>query len=87
MITSAVLTILKDLLDAVLSPLLSQSDVVLDPHLTSAVSNVQGFINTLDPIFPITTLLACIAIVLAVELAIFAYKAIMWLIKKIPMIS
>lgn len=87
MITSTILTILKELTDFLLSPFLSQPDVVLPSDLSNAITNVQGFYNTLDPIFPVGTLLIVIGVVLTVELALFAYKAIMWIIRKIPGIS
>jgi len=87
MIIDLILQVLKVFLDFILSPFMSAPDAVLDPNLTSAIANIQGFITSVDPIFPITTLLACLSIILGIELAIFLYKGIMWLIKKIPGIS
>lgn len=87
MITSLLLTILNDLVGVVISPFTYLPDASLPDSLTQGYANVQGFISTVNPIFPIDTLLICISFIVGIELAIFAYKAIMWLIKKIPMIS
>lgn len=87
MITSWIFTLGNFILTTVLTPLTNQTDVVLPANLVTSITNVQGFYSTVNPIFPISTLLACIGIILTIEIAIFAYKVIMWLIKKIPMIS
>jgi len=87
MITGFLFTILKNILDTLVSPLLSQSDVVFPTALSQGVANVQGIISSLDPIFPIATLFICLSIIISIEVAIFGYKVIMWLIKKIPTIS
>ena len=87
MITSFILTILKDLVDIVSAPLLALPIATLPDSLTQSVANIQGIISTINPIFPLDTILVCISVIVTIELAIFAYKAIMWLIKKIPTIS
>lgn len=87
MITSFLLTILFDLILIPLLPLTALDDVVIPPDLANAIQNVQGFISSVDPIFPVATLIIILGIVVLIEVAIFTYKGIMWVIKKIPTIS
>lgn len=87
MITGFLLTILQTIVSAVLTPFQALPDVALDPNLINGIANVQGIMSTIEPIFPLETLLNILGIVVGIEIAIFTYKAIMWLIKKIPTIS
>lgn len=87
MITGFLLTILQTIVSAVLTPFQALPDVALDPNLINGIANVQGIMSTIEPIFPLETLLSILGIVVGIEIAIFTYKAIMWLIKKIPTIS
>lgn len=87
MITDAILGFVFDILTAVLSIFKSQPDVVLSPALANAISNVQGIMSTVSPFFPLDTLFVIIGIYVGIEVAIFLYKTIMWVIKKIPTIN
>lgn len=87
MITDILLSVFSIIIGFLISPLTLLNDVVLDPNIISAVSNINGIIATVNPVFPITTLFSILAIITGIELAIFIYKGIYWLIKKIPTIS
>lgn len=87
MITTLFLNVFYTFLSFILSPILSQADVSVSSSVLNAVTNIQGFLTSAAPVFPITTLLSVLGIVITVEIGILVYKAIMWLVKKIPMIS
>lgn len=87
MIVAFFLTIFKDLLDVILSPFYSLQDVTLSPDFVASITNVRGMFATLAPIFPMVALFGVIGIIITIEVAIFGYKGIMWVIKKIPTIS
>lgn len=87
MITSILLASFATIAQFLISPITLLPDVTLSPDLSNAIANIQGILSTVDPLFPLATMFACLGILVAVELAIFAYKAIYWLIKKIPTIS
>jgi hypothetical protein len=87
MITTTLLNALLIVLVFLLSPILNRPDASFPQGLLDAVNNVQGFYSSLNPIFPVDALLVCIGIIVALEAVLLVYKAMMWLIKKIPMIS
>ena len=87
MIVDVILQLLNLFLNFILTPFLNQADVVLSGPLANAIGNAQGLFSTINPLFPVDTLLICIGVIVGIEVAIFAYKSIMWLIKKIPTIS
>jgi hypothetical protein len=88
MITAAILRVLADLLNAVVQGFFSAiPDASLPQGITDSLSAIQGYLATLSPIIPMVALLATVAFIVFVEIAIFSYKGMMWLIKKIPTIS
>lgn len=87
MITGWILYSLNGLLGVLLSPFSSLPNATIPGGLQTALVNVRGLYTSLDPIFPIATLLVVLSIVVSVELAILTYKFTMWLIRKIPGIS
>ena len=65
-----------------LLPTVSVSDGVL-----SAVSTANSYISALSMIFPVSTLIAILGLVLSIEAGILLIKIINWFIRKIPTIS
>jgi len=57
------------------------------PEVTSAMTWIGGYLGMLDPLVPKETLLATITIVFAVELIIFGYKLLSWILSKVPLIG
>jgi hypothetical protein len=84
MITSGIIFIVGNFIKGILSPLLLFSDVVLPAAMTSAITSFKPYISIADGFFPIATLGQVIAVVVLVELALFAYKFIRWIYNKIP---
>jgi len=50
----------------------------------SAVSSLGGYLHILDPLVPISTLLACLTLIFTVEIALFGFKTVKWIISHIP---
>lgn len=46
-----------------------------------------GYLGILSPLIPTSTLLTCLTLVLTVELAIFGFKTLKWVISHIPWIG
>lgn len=87
MITEALLNIVYLFVFAVTSPLRLLSDVSLSADLISAISTANTYIAAVDFIFPVTTFLTILGLVLTIEAFIVLYKIIIWVIRKIPTIS
>jgi len=87
MIITAILTILYFALRALISPLLLLPNASLPPEIGEAISSVGGKLAAIDMIIPVDTILAILGSFIAIEAAIFVYKTIMWVIKKIPTIN
>jgi hypothetical protein len=87
MITDILLSTFAIIIGFVISPLTLLADVTIPVPLLQAVANVKDSYSSFNPLFPVDTLLGILGIIVAIELAIFTYKAIYWLIKKIPTIS
>jgi hypothetical protein len=87
MISYFLLVIVISLVDLLLAPIRLLPDATLNPNITTALTQVGGYLSVMDAIFPVSTLLQVLGAVLVVEAAIFTYKVIYWIIKKIPTIS
>jgi len=72
---------------AIISPLLLLPDASLPDGIVSAVSEASSHLAAVEVVVPVNTILAILAAFVAIEAAIFTYKGIMWLIKKIPTIN
>lgn len=87
MIIDFILYILWALIYAITSPLRLFSDVVLDVNIASSIETFNGYLSTGEVLFPVYTLIGIFGLVIGIEFAIFTYKGVMWLIKKIPTIN
>jgi len=50
----------------------------------SAITSLGGYLHILDPLVPISTLLTCVTLIFGVELAVFGFKTLKWLLSYIP---
>lgn len=87
MIVNILLKILYETIWVLIYPIRILSDVSLSGDLISAISTANTYISAIDFVFPVTTFLAILGLVLTIEGLIILYKSIMWLIRKIPTIS
>jgi len=53
----------------------------------TAFSTLGDYLHILDPIIPINTLLTCLTLVFAVEIAIFGFKTFKWIFSHVPFIG
>lgn len=53
----------------------------------SAAISVGGYLGVFSPILPIATLLTTITLVYSVEIGIFTFKSIKWIISHIPWVG
>lgn len=87
MITTGLLYLLFGIISVILVPIKALDDVVLSDNVSNAITQVGGYLGSIDIILPTSTLLIIFGTVLSIEGFIIAYKVINWLIKKIPTIS
>ena len=87
MITNAVIQIIFIIVYGITAPLRLFEDVTLDNDFITSVTTASTYISAFDNFIPVTTLVTIFGIFLAFETIYFAYKLIMWLIKKIPTIN
>jgi len=86
MITTGFLLLLYGLIVLVLAPITLLPDVSLPSTITTAIAAVGTYLKTIWYIAPlfVGALLVVLGIVVVVDTAIFTYKVIMWIIRKIP---
>jgi hypothetical protein len=86
MITTAILYILYGAVYLVTLPISSLQDASLPSWLAGALFSINGIVASLYAVMPLTTntLLAALKLMITIEVAVFAYKGIMWVIHRIP---
>ena len=84
MILNAILYIIFGVVYLVSSPLRLLPDISLPANVSGAITDLGVYLSTANQTIPLTTLAQVIGAVLTVELAIFSYKGIMWIVKRIP---
>jgi len=68
----------------VVSPLLLLPPVDPNSDFVASVSSILAFLANINQIFPLTTVFAILALILAVEVGVMVYKVIMWVVRRIP---
>jgi len=87
MITNALLLALYGIVSLLLTPLKVLADVTLDSNIHASILTARTYLANLNIVLPISTILAIFGIILAIETFILLYKAVNWLIRKIPTIN
>jgi hypothetical protein len=87
MIINAILTALYALINLVLTPITSLNSVNLDSNFTSSIQTVSTYLGNMNQLVPVTTILSVLGLIVLIEGLIMLYKAINWLIRKIPTIN
>ena len=87
MITNAIIFTIFLVVNGITAPLRLFDNVTLEGDFLASVTTASTYISAFDTIIPVTTLLTIFGLFLAFESIYFAYKLIMWLIKKIPTIN
>jgi hypothetical protein len=84
MITSFFLNAVFLFIRVILSPLRLAPDVSLPSDVLNAVSTANEYISSLSLFIPVYTILTILFLVLSIEGFIFAYKILMWVIRRLP---
>lgn len=84
MIFVGLLNTLFIVLYAITAPFRLLPDVTLPTYFTTMISSVNGYLASLNTIVPIDMLITLIQFYIGIEVAYWAYKFVMWLIRRIP---
>lgn len=57
------------------------------PEVLNSATTIGGYLHLVSPILPVSTLLTVVGIVFSVEIAIFGFKTVRWLVGHIPVIG
>jgi hypothetical protein len=87
MITGFLINVLFFFLTGILFPISNLPDVTLPASITQNLSSAGSYIAAINQVFPATTLLTIIGLLISIETAIVTYKLIAFVIRKIPTIS
>jgi len=78
MITTGIIYVLYSFVWVLLQPIRLAPDVSLPADIAAAFAMVSQYLNRIDVVMPVSSLLAVVGAFLTIEAAIFAYKLIMW---------
>lgn len=84
MITSAILYVIAGAFRILMVPIRNLSDVSLPENISSSIADAVGKINSLSFALPISTIFAILGLLIGIEVSVFTYKTVMWLIKRLP---
>lgn len=87
MITDIILNLLYWAIYLFTAPIRLLPNASIPSEIASAVSSIGGYLGAIDFIVPISTIIIILGLFIAIEFAIFSYKVIMWVIRKIPGIN
>lgn len=70
-----------------LAPLRIFSDVILPTDIHNSIQTARTYLANINIVIPVATIAAIFGIMLAIEGFVLLYKAVNWLIRKIPTIN
>jgi len=85
MITTLLIDFAYWVLNNIISWFPSGSALPADVH--TAVTALGSYVSIFDPLIPFGVLASCVAFVIVVELAIFAFHAFNWIFGHVPFIG
>lgn len=85
MITSAIINLSSSLLNWLINLFPTSTGFPNEAH--QAVTYLGGYLGIWSPILPTNNLIGIITLVIAVEVGIFGFKTLKWIISHIPMIG
>jgi hypothetical protein len=87
MITNTILYLFYLFIYTLTAPLRLFNDVSLPNDLVNAIQTTNSYLRSINFIFPVSTFLTILSLILTIEGFIILYKIINWLIRKIPTIN
>jgi len=85
MIISAIISVGYYLLSGIIGILPSSTGFPSEAH--AAMSGLGGYLGIWSPILPLATLGTLLTLVFSVEIAIFGFKSVKWIVSHIPWIG
>jgi len=85
MIVNGIIFIGYSILDWILSIFPSSAGFPAEAH--QAMAGLGGYLGIWSPILPITTLITVVTLVFGVELGIFIFKSVKWIVSHIPQVG
>lgn len=85
MITGAFINLAYLILDFIMGIFPASAGLPAEAH--SAAVSIGGYLGIFSPIVPIATLLTCVTIVFSVEIGIFGFKTVKWIMGHVPFIG
>lgn len=85
MILNAIILIAYGIISWLIGILPDSTGFPVEAH--TAVQGLGGYFGIWSPILPISTLLTVLTLVVGVEVGIFTFKTIKWIISHIPMVG
>lgn len=59
----------------------------LPPDVMASANYIGGYLVMFEPVIPVGTLSATVALVLTVELAIYGFRTLKWVVSHLPLIG
>lgn len=87
MITSAIITILYYVILAICSPIFLLNDVSLNSSISTSLTTGGAYLHAVNNFVPVDTAVTILSVSLGLEIAYLTFKAIGWVIRKIPSIN
>ena len=88
MISTAILNLIYGVIRGILYlPEKLLPSVSLDGNIATAITKAGDYLSGVSYVLPVGSMLAVFGVILTMEGAIFTYKLINWLIRKIPGIN
>jgi len=85
MISSAFLYLASYVVQTII--LIFPSSNGLPAEATTAIGTLTGYVGMFDPLIPIPTIATILGLVIAFELAVFAFKGLKWLLSHVPLVG
>ena len=87
MITTGILYLIYSFIFITTAPIRLLPDAVLSTSLTQSIATAGTYLKSLDFVFPVSSFIGILVLLIVIEAGILGYKLIMWVLRKIPGIS
>jgi len=85
MITTGIINLAYSILNWLINLLPASSGFPTEAH--TAMTTLGGYLGIASPLVPIATLLSVLTLIFSIEIGIFGFKTIKWIMSHIPWIG
>jgi len=85
MITTTIINIAYGVLNWIIGLLPLSTGFPSDAH--TAIRTLGGYLGIASPLVPITTLLTVLTLIFSIEIGIFGFKTVKWIISHVPFVG